>query len=149
MIQFAPVTFSLVSPVNRLAKLAFFTTFLEGATMSTATTATAKKSRKSAAAAAAAAAAIAPAVPEINPHEIASLVKQAEELRERGKELYAASDDCNRKIMQAIGIGKSLVLPNGLILRVVDNFKNADGTPREKAVGIAMVSQYSVKVAKS
>lgn len=119
--------------------------------MSKSTVSIAKKSTVTASASKAAKALEAvPAVPApINPHEIAMLAEKSEQLYQKGRELYAQSDDIDRQIMEKLGIGGSCVLPNGLICRVVDNFKNTDGTPKLKAVGIAMVAPYAVKVSKS
>lgn len=114
---------------------------------------TRKSAAKSAAAAKSGAAAIdsvttpaAPAPAPINPHEIAALYAESMQLYQQGRECYAKSDELDMKIKDIIGIGGSLVLPSGEILRVVDNFKDAHGVPKFKAVGIAMVSQWSIKV---
>ena len=111
---------------------------------------TAAKSAKSGAAAidsvTTPAAPAAPAPAPINPHEIAALYAESMKLYQQGRECYAKSDELDMKIKDIIGIGGSLVLPSGEILRVVDNFKDAHGVPKFKAVGIAMVSQWSIKV---
>ena len=110
---------------------------------------TAAKSAKSAAAKAGVAAidsVTAPAPAPINPHEIAALYAESMKLYQQGRECYAKSDELDMKIKDIIGIGGSLVLPSGEILRVVDNFKDAHGVPKFKAVGIAMVSQWTIKV---
>jgi hypothetical protein len=114
---------------------------------------TRKSAAKSAAAAKSGAAAIdsvttpaAPAPAPINPHEIAAMYAESMKLYQEGRECYAKSDELDIKIKDIVGVGGSLVLPNGQVLRVVDNFRDASGAPKLKAFGAAMVSLWSIKV---
>jgi hypothetical protein len=113
------------------------------------TTATAKKAARKAAKAAAAVlntvpVAETPAAP--NPHEMALLWQQCEEAYQKGRELYAQSDAFEDRIIAAVGVGNSIVLPNGQVLRVVDNFLDASGMPKRKHYAPAGVSRFEVKV---
>jgi hypothetical protein len=80
-----------------------------------------------------------------NPAEVELLVQQWEAKKAAAKELYSAADELESQLLQAIGVGGSIQMSDNRIVRVVDNFIDANGNVKAKHFGLAGVRRFELK----
>lgn len=96
--------------------------------------------------AAAAAAPTKPQQPTISQSEIVLLVQRHQQLTAAAKAAYAERDGIEAKLFSALPVGAVISLPDGRSAKIVDNFIDANGNPRNTAFRPCGVSRFELKV---
>ena len=78
--------------------------------------------------------------------DIELAVQRWETAKAQAKELYSTADTLESELVSALGVGGSLTLTDGRVVRIVNNFVDANGTVKMKHFGLAGVRQFELKI---